>query len=189
VGDAVSIAVCLQNYALLLSRRGEPARAALLAQQALDMRRRMHPESHEKVATGVSAVASYLAAAGEVAAATDVWRDAIRRARTLPTDDRWILGRRLYDLGRLLIEHGGSSDDGLARLREAERLLLEAQDIASQHYPTNQWRAYWLAATLATLYEKWNQPELAARWRATSVAVRPEPAAAPVAGSGSEAED
>ncbi|MCC6361188.1 MAG: serine/threonine protein kinase [Phycisphaerales bacterium] len=185
-GDAVSIAVCLQNYALLLASRGEPARAADSARQALEMRRRMHPESHEKVTAGVVAVASYLAASGDISAAVDVWRDAIRRARSLTTNDHWILGRRLYDFGRLLIEYGDTSEGRMTWLNEAEEVLLEAQEIASEHYPLNQWRAYWLATTLADLYEKRNETDQAARWRARSVAVRPAPDAAPAASADSD---
>lgn len=188
-GDAVSIAVCLRNYALLLLKKGEPARAAEVARMALDMRRRMHQEAHATVTAGISTVASLLAAAGDVTEAAELCRDGIRRARALTTEDRWILGRRLYDLGRLLIANGGTSEEGLVLLREAETVLLEAQEIAAKHYAMNRSRMYWVGATLASLYEKGNQPELAARWRATAAAAAPEAIAVPAASSSSDAED
>jgi len=188
-GDAVSIAVCFRNYAYLLSKRGEPGRAAEFARMALDMRRRMHTESHATVTAGISAVASFLVAAGDATAAADLYRDGIRRARAQKTDDRWVLGRRLYDFGRLLISQGGPSEEGQLLLGEAEAVLLEAQDIAARHFPTNRMRAYWVGATLASLYQKWDQPELAARWRATAMSARPEAIAVPATSSTSDLED
>ncbi len=188
-GDAVSIAVCLRNYAYLLYKKGDPAQAAEYARMALDMRRRMHTESHETVTIGINSVATFLVAAGDAAAAADLCREGIRRARTETSEDRWILGRRLYDFGRLLIARGGTSEEGRLLLGEAEAVLLEAQDIAAKYYPTNRSRAYWVAVTLASLYEKWDQPELAARWRTTAMAGRPETTAVPATGSTSDVED
>ncbi|MDX1421357.1 MAG: tetratricopeptide repeat protein, partial [Rubricoccaceae bacterium] len=144
------------HLAELLKDRGQHAEAAALYREVLDRARETVGEEHPGVAIIGALLAGVYLAAGQLDDAEATYREAIDRMGTALPPGHVRTARATVGLGTTLTAQ--------RRYDEAEAVLLDAHRLFQEggHDPSRA------ADRLASLYEAWNRPDEAARWRPTA---------------------
>ncbi|MEM7353276.1 MAG: serine/threonine-protein kinase [Acidobacteriota bacterium] len=165
--DHPTVAVAHHNLSVLLRRRGrlEPAESEI--RRAIEIMRPALGEAHPHVARSQTALGKILLMDGRRGEAEAVLRAALKaQVEGLPTGHRRTLLTQLF-LGQCLADTG--------RFEEAEPLLVTALDGHREaRGPEHEYTREAIAALVA-LYDAWNRPEDAARYRAQLAAASAAP--------------
>lgn len=147
----------LFNYAQFLLRRERYEEAEKYSREVLALRGITLPDAHPAVATAMQALGLALAHQGKPDEGERWLRESLElRRKTLP-EGHWLVSSAESVLGEHLTQVG--------RYAEAEKLLLpaEARLVAERGAKSPQVSA--ARERVVKLYEAWNRPEDAARWR------------------------
>lgn len=147
----------LFQYAQFLARRERWQETADYSRQVLQLRGSTLPESHPAVATALQALGIALRGLGDSAGAERHLRESLELRRKVLPEGNWLVASGESVLGEHLAMTGN--------FREAERLLLgaERQLVATRGEESPQ--AQDTRRRLAALYDRWNRPAEAAKWR------------------------
>jgi serine/threonine-protein kinase len=145
------------NFGLLLRDRGDRAGAEPLLREALALDRELMGERHPNVAASLINLAGLLRDRGQPAAARPLFVEAVAILDAAVGGEHWMVGRAREGLGVCFLREG--------RLAEAERELLPAHDILSKGLGAADDRTRRAAGHLAELYEAWDRPAEAQRFR------------------------
>ncbi|UCG32036.1 MAG: serine/threonine protein kinase [Phycisphaerales bacterium] len=168
------VATSLNNLGELLKLKGDFAAAESLYGEALAMRRRLLGDEHPAVATVLSNLAALLLAKGDYARAEPLLREAVGIFRNTRPGNDWKAAMTVSTLGSCLT--------ALGRFDEAEPLVLESYATVNAVRGQRHEDTHKAMERVLALYEAWDKPEQAARWRAmlataypTTAPVEPEP--------------
>jgi eukaryotic-like serine/threonine-protein kinase len=147
----------MSNLADLLYERGQFEEAERLYRQAIDIYNTTLPENHQYVAAALTGLARIFAEKGDsfrvqalIERAVGIWR------KQLP-DDHWQVARSRAVIGKSLLQQG--------KYPEAEPVLKQSEAILEKQRGVNDPSTRQVRTWLAQLYEKWDKPEEAARYR------------------------
>jgi len=156
--DHPDVAQSLNNLAVVYSENGDYAAAEPLYRQALEIWRKRLPEGHPDIGRGVAGVGVSLLARNAYAEAEPFLRESLAiREASLP-EGHW---QRFVAMSEV-----GASLAGQGRFGEAEVLLIDGYlGLRGQAQVSEKLKSLALARIIK-LYDAWNQPELAAQWRA-----------------------
>lgn len=149
-------AFTLFNFAGFIFDRGRYAEAAELSREILALRGRVLPDNHPAIAAALQTLGKCLDQLGDHAAAEAALRESLElRRRTVP--DSWLVANSEGVLG----EHYTIVGD----YPRAEALLLGADRKLSDALGTDSPRTLINVERVVALYERWNRPAEAARYR------------------------
>ncbi len=150
-----AVATTLTNMGFCHYHLKEMDKAAEVTQRALDLRRRLLPPDHPDIGVTLNNLAAFHLEAGDAERALPALDEALR-----------IYGRLAEDhvVGQLLTRRGIACTR-LGRHADAEPDLLEAHRIFLATLGDGDRRTQAAVRALADLYEAWDRPEDAARWR------------------------
>lgn len=147
----------MNNLAALYFVQNRFEDAAPLLEKTLNARRRTLGDDHPRTLISLSNLAGTYDRLGRHADALPLHELAVQGARTSLASTHWHTGLYLARLGSCLTSH--------ARFIEAETALLEAHGlIIAKRGESDEWTRYAIEQ-LGTLYEAWQRPDDAARWR------------------------
>jgi tetratricopeptide (TPR) repeat protein len=155
--DHVQVAGAVHSLGYLFLQEGDVSKAEPLLVQALEIRRRILSEDNPTVGNSYSALSRLRIAQGRYAEAQDyaervveIYIDSLPEGSWRTATARGLLGASLA--GQRLFER-------------AEPLLVDAYDTVGAARGTDSASARWFADRLIEMYEAWNRPEEAARYR------------------------
>jgi len=157
------LASCLNNLGRLLRAKGDYAEAETLVREAVDMRRGLFGPNHPSVAATLHNLAGLMFDKGDYAQAEPIFREALAmRRQKLPLNHLDLVHNR-SGLGRTLTRiAAGQSLETEARcekFREAQSLLLSAQESLSGAPAAPPELARAIVNGLVELYDAWHQVE------------------------------
>jgi serine/threonine protein kinase/Tfp pilus assembly protein PilF len=152
------LAMTLNNLAGVLAARGAYGEAENVYRESLSMYRRLVGPENPNVAVSLNNLAQVLIERGEFQEAESLIQEALRLLRQVYAPDHW---RISYAEG---VEAALWSSQG--RFREAEAALLTSHAHVSESRGENSPYVQKILQYLVTLYETWNKPGEAARYRA-----------------------
>ncbi len=157
-GNEIARASDLTVLAAILNKKKEHAEAEALLEEALSIYVSVYGESHSYVAGVRLRLAEVRDDRGESEAAAKSFQDVVNMYIGAHGADDWRVAVARSRLGACLT--------GLERYEEAERNLLSAHAVLSAggYLP----KAGEAASRLSDLYDAWQKPESAAKWRALS---------------------
>ena len=149
-----------------LEEAGDFDAAAQVYRDTLAQRREHLPDNHPDVASALEDLGATLIRQEKYAQAEPVLRECLEIRQVALPADCWQTAQALTLIGESLAGRG--------EFAEAEPLLLEGYDQMrlDAYVPIDQLQH--ALERLIELYERWNKPEEAARWRKTLQAVRTE---------------
>jgi eukaryotic-like serine/threonine-protein kinase len=150
----------MSNLADLLYERGQFDEAERLYRQAIDIYKAMLPENHQYVAAALTGLGRIFADRGDtfrvnalIERAVSIWR------KELP-EDHWQIARSRAVLGKSMLRQG--------KFPEAEPILLQSYAILEKQRGINDPGTRQVRSWLVQLYEGWNKPDAAARYRSAA---------------------
>jgi len=149
--DHPDVALGLLNLGHLLGRTGRHAEAEPLLTKALDIRRRVSGKDHPDTGYALNGLAANYAKRNNNAAAEPLFREALPILRRAYGDTDWRVMRVTASLA--------SSLRGLGKYREAEELLLAAQQTLEQTTEKNAQPLLGVRQNLVELYDAWHVAE------------------------------
>ncbi|UCC32654.1 MAG: tetratricopeptide repeat protein [Phycisphaerales bacterium] len=152
------VASDLNNLAFLLYRQGRLSEAEPLYREALAMHRRLVGDGHPDVAVDTLNLGRLLRDKGELEQAESLLRQATEALTAAVGTDHWITGVAGSHLGDCLTK--------MQRYEEAEGVLLEAHRVLEPALGDSHDRTTKVVEFLAALYEAWDKPDKAAKYRA-----------------------
>ncbi len=160
--DHPQYAQSLNNLALLLYDVGRYTESEPLYRDALALWRRTLPEGHPNIGNAAAGLGMVLTATQRCEEAEPLLREtlAIREA-TFPVG-HWTRFSAMSAVGAALAGQGKHA--------EAEPLLISGYEGMKDQATAPQKRKRQALERIIQLYDSWNRPELAARWRAESAA-------------------
>jgi len=155
--DHPGVAQSLNNLAVLLYENGQHVDAEPLYREALAIWRRHLPAGHSDIANGAIGLGLVLNARAAYAEAESLLREALAiREATLPPGDAGRLG---------IMVHLGVALTGQGRFAEAESLLVAGYQGQKDQVQVPLAKRRFALEQIIHLYDSWNRPESAARWR------------------------
>jgi serine/threonine protein kinase len=141
-----------------LHRRGRLAEAEQLGRQEIAILQASMGPEHHAMASALARMGTLLTDEGRYRDADSVFREAIAMRERVSGPHHALLAVVLADYAHLLTERG--------RFAAAEAALARALDIVEGQYPDAHPDAQKVIRGLVALYERWNRPADAARYRA-----------------------
>lgn len=152
------VAQSLNNLAVLRYDQGDFLGAEPLFREALAIWRRTLPEGHSDIGSVTAGLGLALLAKGAFAEAEPLLRESLAiREATLP-EAHW---QRFGSMSAL-----GAALAGQGKFAEAEPFLLRGYEGLIDRPEVAQQRKQQAVQRIIDLYESWNRPEIASRWRA-----------------------
>jgi serine/threonine-protein kinase len=148
--------VTMDTLAGVYAQHGRPDEATALLREALAVQERTLGPDHPDTLHTLNGLASVAYMAGRYAEAVPVYDDALARLRPVGDEATLAVGLALRGRGSCLLK--------LERHDEAEAALLEAHAVLSQSVG-NHPQTRRTAERLVELYEAWDRPADAERWR------------------------
>ncbi|MBI5083048.1 MAG: serine/threonine protein kinase [Acidobacteria bacterium] len=148
---------CINNLAGVLHEKGRLNEAERLYRQSLELRRKTLPAGNYEIGTSLTNLGRLLTDRGQAEQAEALLREAVAiQGKALPAG-HWRIADAESALGGCLVE--------LRRFQQAESLLRPAYQslLGSRGEKDNRTRL--ARRRLGRLYENWDKPELAARYR------------------------
>ena len=149
--------ITMTNLATLYTAQDRLDEAEPLLTKALQHQRKTLGITHPDTITSMNNLAFLYAAQGRHEKAEPLYAEVVAAIRMAMPAGHWWLGAALANQARSLT--------ALERYPEAESALLEAHQIVSAALGPDHPRTQKVAAYLADLYDAWNKPALAAKWR------------------------
>jgi serine/threonine-protein kinase len=148
------------KYALarLSLERGDYKSAKRETAEAIRLFRQMPVRHDANLANGLALMGDIEKRSGRRASAESYLREAFKLHSRAYSGNDYALNVIKGDLGAFLTEQ--------KRYREAEPLLIESYETLKPRQVARSYRLEQARRRLATLYERWNRPDLAARYRA-----------------------
>jgi non-specific serine/threonine protein kinase/serine/threonine-protein kinase len=147
----------MQLLSALYDDMGRFEDAERLARSSLDIRRRTLPPDHPSVLTSMSNLARLYMKQGDYARARPLLAEAVAGSRRSLPEGHWYQGVYLLRYGECLL--------GEQAYQQAEAALLESHRILAANLGGQHSRTVAAAAVLVDLYDAWDRPDEAARWR------------------------
>jgi len=172
--DSAKLAYLFSKLASLRYDLGRASEAELLYSESLEIRRRLHPGDNPDVAVGLNNLARVRETLKDFVGAEPMAREAVAMYERIRGKEHGITGNSRARLGCILA--------GMERYAEAERELLESEQVLSiaPGVPPSQRIQCFMA--LVTLYQSWDKAEpgkgygvKAAEWKARLDALTPPP--------------
>ncbi len=152
------VAIAQAHLSDLFYREGEYDKAIEEAQSALELQRAVLPAGHADIARSLVALGQALTAKGEAARAEPILRDAVEiRTKTL-TNGSPLLSAATSALGECLAVQG--------KFQEAEPLAVGSYEALEASQGAKSFETIDALNRTIKLYEKWNKPDDAERFRA-----------------------
>jgi serine/threonine protein kinase/tetratricopeptide (TPR) repeat protein len=146
------------NYADFLVNDGRPAEAAMWARRVLALRGRTLDDTHPAVSTGMQVLGRALAGLDSLDQAEALMRESLKVREDNFPPGHWVIASSVSHLGAVIARRG--------RFAEAESLLVTSErrlvELRGEEAPPVRDAR----KRLVMLYEEWNRPDEAARWRA-----------------------
>ncbi|CAN5878791.1 serine/threonine-protein kinase [soil metagenome] len=155
--DHPDIATTMYNYADHLLRTGRPVEGAHWARKVLAMRGRSLPETHLGIGAAMQVLGRSLVRLDSLAAGEHWVREGLAHRRANLPADHWLIHAGEGGLGEALTAAG--------RYAEAERILLASERRLTELRGEGTLPVQDARKRLVGLYEAWNRPDDAARWR------------------------
>lgn len=152
----VAIAQC--HLSDLFYRRGEYDKAISEAQSALELQRAALPAGHADIARSLLALGQALTAKGDAARAEPLLREAVEIRRKTLTDGSPLLSSTISALGECLAAQG--------KFQEAEPLTIGSYEALKASQGEKSLNTLDALNRTIKLYEQWNKPDEAERFRA-----------------------
>jgi len=161
------VASALNECGLIALRAARLEEAAGCFQRMVEIYREVYEDRHYCIPIALSNLAGVYQELRQDTRAESLFREAIRRYGDTLEPDHPLVRVAHVRLGDVLLVQD--------RVGEAETINLTAYGILSgQSSPPPRWFSL-VCANLATIYEKWEQPEKAAEFRACSSSAEAEP--------------
>ena len=148
----------MNNLALLLRDKGDEAAAEDLFHQVLELDRKLLGNDHPYVANTLRRLGDLRTGAGKTAQAEELFRQALDIQRKSFPEDHWEVANTKSLMGVCRVEE--------RRYAEAESLLLSAHDVIESRLGGAHPLTRASLERIVLLYESWNKPEEAAKYRA-----------------------
>jgi serine/threonine protein kinase len=160
-----SVANGLAGLGDFLHRRGRLAEAEQLARREIAILRKSMGPEHHAMALALDRLGGLLTDEGRYREADSVFTEAIAMRERVSGPRHALLALVLADYAHLLTER--------RRFADAETTLARALDIVERQYSDAHPDAQKVIRGLVELYERWNRPGEAARYRARVLSVGP----------------
>jgi len=155
--DHPDVAFSLGKLAYLLELKGENEEAEKLYREELSIYRKVLGDEHPYVAIGLGKVARIFYNKGDFETAEQLYREVLAiQQKSLPVDD-WRIAIHMYNLSYCLTM--------LKRYQEAEPLSLKSYQILKIKRGENDVHTVASLNCIIELYEAWNKPNKAAKYR------------------------
>jgi tetratricopeptide (TPR) repeat protein/tRNA A-37 threonylcarbamoyl transferase component Bud32 len=145
----------------LLQKHGTPAEVEAFLLQRLDQFPRLGRAHENFVAKTMRHLARFYARRGRTPEAEQRYRDVLAQLRKTAPETDWEIGRAKSELGAHLAERRAFA--------EAEPLLVAGFETLLADTGVSHEQCEVARTRLVTLYEHWNRPEDARRWRARAI--------------------
>jgi serine/threonine-protein kinase len=156
--DHALVSIALGNLARVYQEQGEFAKAEPLAREALSIRRRTVGDDHHGTGLYLKVLGSVLVSDGRSAEAEPLLRESVANFEASLPPDHWWTGDAKSTLGECLVAQD--------RFAEAEPFLLDGLARIEAGLGPDHDRTRQAVERLVALYEAWQKPEDAARYRA-----------------------
>ena len=155
--DHPDIARTIGQLAIVVRQLGDYEEAERLTRESLNLKRKIFGEEHADVAQALNSLAIVLKDRGKEWEAERTYREALAMKRKVFGERHEEVASTLNNLAALL--------KSSARYAEAEPLYLEALAIFQEHLGVNHRKTGFVRARVVELYDGWDKPAEADRYR------------------------